>query len=139
MASGWYSDKPTIPVVQAAGRERRRHERVDVLMRVKGELVRPDTPILVHDLSRSGFAVLSQVAFLSGQQLDFRLTGEDGTTVTVSAQAIHSEKMPSNQGLYMSGFMFIPGRLTGLVPQALIDRLIATVADPGTQCFFERR
>jgi hypothetical protein len=35
--------------------------------------------------------------------------------------------------------MFVPGRLTGLVPQSLIDRLIATVADPGTQCFFERR
>jgi hypothetical protein len=92
MASGWYSDKPTIPAVQQAGRERRRDERVDVLMRVKGELVRPDTPILVHDLSRSGFAVLSQVAFSSGQQLDFRLTGEDGTTVTVTAQAIHSER-----------------------------------------------
>lgn len=139
MASGWHTDNPTALPVPVTGRDRRRDLRVDVLMRVKGQLVRPETPILVHDLSRSGFAVLSQVSFESGQQLDFRLVGEDGTTLTVTAQAIHSAKMPSNQGLFLSGFMFVPGRLTGLVPQALIDRLIATVADPGTQCFFERR
>jgi len=139
MASGWYSDNPAPLAVPAAGRDRRRDVRVDVFTRVKGQLVRPETPILVHDLSRSGFAVISQLAFDAGQLLDFRLIGDDGTAVTVTAQAIHSARMPSNQGLFLSGFMFVPGRLTGLVPQALIDRLIATVADPGTQCFFERR
>lgn len=139
MAAGWYSDNRAPLAVPQAGRDRRRETRVDVMMRVKGQLVRPDTPILVHDLSRSGFAVLSELAFESGQQLDFKLTGEDGLTVTVTAQAIHSRLMPANQDLYLSGFMFVPGRLTGLVPQALIDRLIETVATPDTQCFFERR
>ena len=139
MASGWYSDNPMPLALPQTGRDRRRDTRVDVLMRVKGQLVRPETPILVHDLSRSGFAVLSQLEFESGQQLDFRLISEDGLKVTVTAQAIHSRVMPGNQGLYFSGFMFVPGRLTGLVPQALIDRLIATVAAPDTQCFFERR
>jgi hypothetical protein len=138
MASGWPSDTLSM-VVRPTGRDRRREPRVDVVMRVKGELVRPDKPILVHDLSRSGFAVLSQIAFGSGQLLDFRLTGEDGTAVTVTAQAIHSKPMPASPGTFLSGFMFVPGRLTGLVPQALIDRLIATVAEPDVPCFFEQR
>ena len=139
MASSWYSDDPAALAARTSPPNRRRESRVDVMLRVQGQLIRPDTPILVHDLSRSGFAVFSQIAFDAGQLLDFRLTGEDGLTVTVTAQAIHSRKMPANQGLFLSGFMFVPGRLTGLVPQSLIDRLIATVADPGTQCFFERR
>ena len=137
MASGWTGiDHRQVP--QAGGRDRRQSERVDVLMRVKGRLVAPDTPILIHDLSRSGFAVLSRLVFESGQTLDFRLTGEDGTTFTVSAQAIHSRPMPAAPGMHLSGFMFVPGRLTGLVPQALIDRLIGVVADPDVTCFFER-
>lgn len=139
MASGWPTDTTSPLVVRTPGSDRRREPRVDVLMRVRGELVRPDRPILVHDLSRSGFAVLSQIAFNSGQTLDFRLTGEDGTVVTVTAQAIHSKQMPASHGMFMSGFMFVPGRLTGLVPQALIDRLISTVAEPDAPCFFERR
>jgi len=139
MASGWPSDIPMPLVPQTLGQERRRAPRVDVMMRVKGQLVRPDTPILVHDLSRSGFAALSQMPFEQGQLLDFKLTGDDGTTVTVTAQAMHSRPMPTGQGLFLSGFMFVPGRLTGLVPQALIDRLIATVADPQVPCFFEQR
>lgn len=107
-------------------------------MRVKGELVTPELPILVHDLSRSGFAVLSRIAFAAGQLLDFKLTGEDGRSFSVTAQAIHSRQMPAAAGMYLSGFMFVPGQLTGLVPQALIDRLIATIADPDVPCFFER-
>jgi hypothetical protein len=139
MASGWTPDRALPLAVPSPGQDRRREPRVDVMLRIKGEMVRPEAPILIHDLSRSGFAVLSQIAFGSGQPLDFRLTGEDGTTVTVSAHAIHSKPMPASPGLYLSGFMFVPGRLTGLVPQALIDRLIATVAAPDGPCFFERR
>ena len=139
MATGWPSDNSVPGIAPVTGRDRRREPRVDVLMRIKGDLVRPDRPILVHDLSRSGFAVLSQMPFASGQQLDFRLTSEDGTTFTVTAQAMHSRPMPSTPCAYLSGFMFIPGRLTGLVPQALIDRLISTVADPDVPCFFERK
>ncbi len=107
-------------------------------MRVKGQLVAPNTPVLIHDLSRSGFAVLSRLVFEAGQTLDFRLTGEDGTSFAVSAQAMHSRPMPAAPGMHLSGFMFVPGKLTGLVPQALIDRLIATVAAPDETCFFER-
>jgi hypothetical protein len=138
MASGWTGSDPR-QTPRCSAPDRRQSERVDVLMRVKGRLVAPDTPILIHDLSRSGFAVLSRLVFEAGETLDFRLTSEDGTSLMVSARAIHSRPMPAAAGMYLSGFMFVPGQLTGLVPQALIDRLIATVSEPDAACFFERQ
>src|SRR4030095_12493829 len=77
MAGSWYGDKVTSHVVRAPARDRRREPRVDVMMHVQGELVRLETPILVHDMSRSGFSVLSRLSFESGQQLDFRLSSDD--------------------------------------------------------------
>ena len=117
------------------GREHRRAPRIDVLMRVKGQLVEIDTPIVVHDLSRSGFAVVSPVPFDPDEMLDFRLVGADGSVVTVSAQAMHTRPWGGVSGLHLSGFMFVPGPLTGLVPQSLIDRLIETVTGVGARYF----
>jgi hypothetical protein len=137
MASGWSGGNDEQARL-GDGRDHRQSPRVEVLMRLKGKLVAPDTPILVHDLSRSGFAVLSRLAFTPGQTLDFRLTGDDGLVVKVKAQAIHSQQMPAAPDLHLSGFMFVAGPLTGLVPQALIDHLITTVAATDTPCYFER-
>jgi hypothetical protein len=109
---------------------RRRSPRIDVLRRVEGRLVSIDAPIVVHDLSRTGFGVLSPIAFRSGETLDFRLTGEDGIDVAVAARAVHSRQWPAGSNLHLTGFEFVPGRLTGLVPQASIDRLIAAVTGP---------
>ena len=111
-------------------RERRRHPRFDVMMRVRGQLVTVDTPVMVHDLSRSGFSMVSSIAFDPGETLDFELESEDGATVGVSARAMHTRPLADAPGLHLSGFMFVPGRLTGDVPQPLIDELIATVAGP---------
>ena len=109
------------------GRNQRRAPRVDVLMRVEGVLVSIDAHIIVHDLSRSGFAIMSQRSFDPGQTLDFRLTAIDGPTVAVTAESVHTRSMPGMPGMHLSGFRFVPGRLTGLVPQALIDQLIETI------------
>lgn len=103
-------------------------------MRVKGELVSLDAPIVVHDLSRTGFAALSEKGFGAGQTLDFRLVADGGPAVRVSARAVHSRPAASAPGTYITGFMFVPGKLTGLVPQALIDRLIDAVTEP-VPCF----
>ena len=102
------------------GRNQRRAHGVDVLMRVKGRLAALDTPILVYDLSRTGFAVVSSIAFPTGETLDFRLVGEDGAAVNVTAQAVHTRPVPDTN-LHRTGFMFVPGRLTSVVPQVLID------------------
>jgi PilZ domain-containing protein len=98
-----------------------------VLRKVNGQLAAVDSPILVHDLSRTGFAVISRIAFYPGQTLDFRLVADDGSSVNVTAEAVHTRPAPSGGDLHLSGFAFVQGRLTGIVPQALIDRLIEAV------------
>ena len=118
------------------GAERRQSPRIDVRRRVKGEVVALDTEIIIHDISRSGFAVVSEVLFEPGTLLDFRLTANGRADVTVTAEAVHSRPLQPSRNLYLSGFRFLPGKMTGYVPQARIDRLIETVIDANVQ-FFE--
>jgi hypothetical protein len=118
-----------------SGADRRRSPRIDVVRRVKGELVKLDTKIVVHDLSRTGFAVVSEVIFEQGQLLDFRFSADGSPDVTVSAEAVHSRPLAPSQHLYLTGFRFLPGKMTGVVPQARIDRLITTVIDANIQFF----
>ena len=103
------------------GVEQRRSARIDVRMRVKGVLASIDAPILVHDLSRTGFAVVSTIGFEVGQSLDFRLLGPESSDVSVTAEAVHSRSMKNAPHLYLTGFKFLPSQHTGLLPQALID------------------
>jgi hypothetical protein len=117
------------------GVERRQSPRIDVVRRVQGRVVALDTQIIVHDLSRTGFSVVSEINFEPGQQLDFRLTSSDGTTVSVCAEAVHSKPMHASANLSLTGFRFVPGRLTGMVPQSRIDRLISAVLDANVQFF----
>ena len=117
---------------RAPGRDLRRAPRVDVLTRIKGELVPIDTPVTILNLSRTGFAIVSEVKFQPGQALDFRLAGENGVVVTVTAEAVHSRPHPSARGQHLTGFRFVPGRLTGVVPQAKIDQLIDAVVPVGS-------
>ena len=106
-------------------------------MRVRGELASVDVPILVHDLSRSGFAVVSTIAFEVGQSLDFRLLGPEASDVVVTAEAVHCRPMKNAPHLHLTGFKFLPARLTGLLPQASIDRLISAVTVQGPASFFK--
>lgn len=114
------------------GRDLRRAPRLDVLWRVRGELVPIDARITILNLSRTGFAIVSELSFLPGQSLDFRLAGENGAVVSVTAQAVHHRPHPKVHGQYLTGFRFVPGRLTGIVPQAAIDQLIEAVVPVGS-------
>jgi hypothetical protein len=67
-------------------RNQRRSCRVDALLRVKGELVPLRHPITIFNLNRTGFAVLSEARFRSGQRLEFRLTGIAGPSVHVTGR-----------------------------------------------------
>ena len=114
-------------------RNQRLSPRVDVLLRVKGEMVPPGFPLTIFNINRTGFAVLCEVKFRSGARLDFRLNGIRGQSVLVSATAVHSEPRPNAPGLYLTGFTFQPGRQTGVVPADAIRQLIAAVAPAGFQ------
>ena len=115
MAMGW------------TGREQRRSPRIEVLKRVKGTLVPVGAPIIMHDLSRTGFAVVSHVMFKSGDELDFQLVGE-AEAISISARAVHSRAYAGSPNLYLTGFEFVPGELTGMIPQSKIDRLLEAVS-----------
>lgn len=119
-------------VPRRPGRDLRRAPRVDVLTRVRGELLPIDAPITILNLSRTGFAMVSELSFLPGQSLDFRLTAANGVIVSVTAQAVHHRPHPKARGQYLTGFRFVPGRLTGIVPQAAIDQLIDAVVPAGS-------
>ena len=108
-------------------RDLRRAPRVDVLLRIRGRLLPIEQPIVIVNLSRSGFAILSESPFETGQVLNFRLTGDNGVSVNVTAEAVHYRANPTGRGKYLTGFRFIPGRLTGIVPKAVIDELIDAI------------
>jgi hypothetical protein len=95
---------------------------------VHGELASIDVAIVVQDLSRSGFSVVSQLSFAPGETLDFRLSSDAAAPVQVTAQSIRTHPIPDSPDLHFSGFMFVPGQLTGVVPQALVDQLIEAVS-----------
>ena len=117
------------------GRERRQSPRIEVARRVKGELITLDTEIVIHDLSRTGFAVVSQLKFDRGQLLDFRLTTTGSPDVVVAAEAVHSRPLAPSRNLYLTGFKFLAGKMTGQVPQSRIDRLIEAVVDTNVVFF----
>jgi hypothetical protein len=106
-------------------------------MRVNGRLVEIDAPIAVRDLSRTGFAILSAMPFQTGATLDFRLVGPDASEASVTAEAVHSQPVPDAARLHLTGFKFVPGRLTGVLPQPSIDRLIAAVTVPSSASMIE--
>ncbi len=103
---------------------------MDVLLQVRGQVVPVGSPILVHDLSRTGFGVVSRIPFAPGQTLSFRLTVTGEAPVLVAARAVHARPLPGKAGMHLTGFEFVPGRLTGVVPQPLIDRLLEAVSGP---------
>jgi len=117
------------------GRDQRRAPRVDVIMHVRGQVVPVGAPIHVHNLSRTGFAVVSRLPFERGQTLGFRLTAADAPPVLVNARAIHTRPLHDRPELHLSGFQFVAGELTGLVPHALIDQLIAAVSGVAVPAF----
>src|SRR6186997_3444817 len=114
----------------ALGRQHRA-PRVDVLLRVKGELVPVDFPIRIFNLSRTGFALISEARFRSGERVEVILTAVTGPSVRVSATAVHTQPLPDSPGWFVAGFQFRPGRGTGVLPEAAIRQLIEAVKPAG--------
>ncbi len=104
---------------------------MDVLLRVDGELVPVDFAIRIVNISRTGFALISEVRFRAGERLDFRLTGKKGPSVQVTAAAVDSRPSATSPGLFVTGFSFQPDRVSGAVPDDAIEQLLAAVAPAG--------
>jgi len=104
---------------------------VDVLLRVKGELVPVDFPIRILNLNRTGFAVLSEARFRAGQRLHIRLKGPGMDPVEVTAVAVHSQASLTSPGIYTTGFTFRADRPGADVPDMLVLELLTAVAPAG--------
>jgi hypothetical protein len=113
------------------GRNQRRSPRIDVLLRVRGELVPAGFPVTIVNVNRTGFAVLSEVRFRAGDRVELRLVAIDGPSVTVAGAAVHAQSLGGSPGIFMTGFTFQPARPGGAVPAADIHRLVAAVAPAG--------
>jgi PilZ domain-containing protein len=106
---------------------------VDVLLRVKGELVPVGFAVTILNLSRTGFALISEVRFRAGERLEFRLTAKKGPSVHVRAAAVHTRSLSGSPGLFVTGFAFQPGPDNDAVPDDALGQLIAAVAPVGFQ------
>jgi len=107
--------------------ERRVAPRLDVVRRVNALLTPVGALVAVHDLSLSGFAGVSEMAFESGETAAFSLIGPSESPVRVSARAVHTQAFCPERGLYLTGFAFLPSPLFGLIPTDAIDQLMAEV------------
>jgi hypothetical protein len=94
---------------------------------VKGRLIPIESPLVVHDLSRTGFGTVSHIDFLPGDVLDFRLE-TDRESITVTARVVHTRPWANSTELFFTGFEFVPGKLLGLTQQSRIDQLIEAVS-----------
>jgi len=112
-------------------RNQRRSPRIDVLLRVNGELVPADFEITIANISRTGFALISPAMFRAGDRLNFRLTPKKGAAVLVTAAAVHSQSLPDSPGRFLTGFTFEPEGPGGTLPDDAIRELIAAVAPVG--------
>jgi PilZ domain len=109
-----------------SGPDQRRAPRIDVLRRVRGTLIPIDSPVVVRDLSRTGFGALSHIAFHPGDVLTFRLeSGADN--FTIAARVVHTRPFANSSGLFVTGFEFVPGEMFGLAPLSRIDQLVEAV------------
>jgi hypothetical protein len=112
-------------------RNQRGSPRVDVLLRVKGELVPVGFPIRILNLNRTGFAVLSEARFRAGERLHIRLKGPGVAAVDVTAVAVHTQASLTSPGIYTTGFIFHPERSGARVPEVPVRDLLTAVAPAG--------
>jgi hypothetical protein len=104
--------------------------RVDVLLRVKGELVPVGFAIRILNLSRTGFALISEARFRAGDRIDVRLSSKRGPCVQVAATATHTRPLATSRGLFVTGFAFRP-LSSAVVPDEAVSALLAAVAPAG--------
>ena len=92
------------------GQERRRYPRIEMVGRITGQVLPLSEPVVVLDMSRSGFAMQTRVMFPIGAVYEFRLMLPDmSAPLTISAQIVHSVQTQGADGSthYQSGLHFV--------------------------------
>ncbi len=104
--------------------DRRATLRITEVRDIFGALLPLGEPLVIHDLSRGGFAVTSPFAFLPGTEHTFAFNLPGAHEVHLSASTVHCERAEGLMGeaSYSVGFAFVPGRPTD-------DLAVAVLAD----------
>jgi hypothetical protein len=88
-------------------RERRRAPRFRVLGEVEARLLSTDLPLLLLDISSTGFAVQSPIDFEPGFAYEFRFASRHAANFRVQAMNIHCLHVFENgKPMYVAGFAF---------------------------------
>ena len=95
---------------KSTGQERRRYPRIEMVGRVTGQVLPLSEPVIVLDMSRTGFAMQTRGMFPIGTVHEFRLELPDmNVPLTISAQIVRSVQAKGADGSahYISGLHFV--------------------------------
>ena len=88
--------------------ERRASVRISEVRDISGTLLPLGEPLVIHDLSRGGFGIISPFEFLSDTEHRFAFVLPSGHWVRVNARTTHCERIEDLGGhaRYCAGFSF---------------------------------
>ena len=113
---------------RGTSQERRRFPRIEMVGRISGQVLPLSEPVIVLDMSRSGFAMQTRAMFPVGAVHEFRLVLPDmDAPLTISAQVVHSVQAQGVDGSihYVSGLHFVDvNTVEARAFQAVITALI---------------
>jgi len=96
--------------LKSKSHERRRYPRIEMVGRVTGQVLPLSEPVIVLDLSRTGFAMQTRDMLPIGTVHEFRLELPDmSAPLTISAQIVRSDQAQGADGSahYISGLHFV--------------------------------
>jgi hypothetical protein len=86
-----------------------------------------DAPVVLHDVSVSGFSIETPEPATPGQHRLFWLSAPGGDEWLVGAVAMHCGSTPTPQGVYRSGWLADEDPRTAEAFEAAIDHLVDTL------------
>ena len=88
--------------------DRRRSARVEVLGKIRGQVVSLDVSVLVREISLGGMSIETPTAFTVGSACDFFLTLGDGAGVELLGKVVYSRAtIEDGRTFYVSGIQFL--------------------------------
>jgi len=107
--------------------ERRTSPRVEVLGKMRGQVVSMDVPVAVREISLGGMSIETQQGFQVGSVQDFYLTLGDGSGVELMGRIVYSRlTTDATRNFYVSGIQFVDGH--DEQPDHPVDGLIRRVS-----------
>ena len=95
---------------RSMSQDRRHYPRIEMVGRVTGQVLPRSEPVIVLDMSKSGFAMQTRALYPVGEVYEFRLELPDmNAPLTISAQIVRSAPVQGADGSthHLSGLHFV--------------------------------